>query len=203
MTNSAQILDATFWDNNYQTQSTGWDLGSVSPPLSNYIDQLEEKSLSILIPGCGKAYEAAYLLASGFTNITVIDISAVLTASLSNKLQKYIGKELTVITGDFFEHDGQYDLILEQTFFCALSPGLRTNYAQKMFTLLKPEGKLTGLLFDRIFEFQGPPFGGSKNEYEALFAPYFKILKLEACYNSVKPRAGSELFFQLVKNKDK
>lgn len=201
MTNSPQLLDASFWDNIYQTENTGWDLGSVSPPLSNYIDQLKEKSLSILIPGCGNAYEAEYLLKAGFSNVTVIDISAVLTSRLIEKLRKYIGKGLTVITGDFFEHEGQYDLILEQTFFCALSPELRTNYAYKMFKLLKPGGKLTGLLFDKTFEFHGPPFGGNKREYEALFAPYFKVLKLEASYNSVKPRAGSELFFQLIKDK--
>lgn len=174
---SLTSLDAAFWDTNYQTQNTGWDLGVVSPPLSSYIDQLEDKSISILIPGCGNAYEVEYLLNAGFSNVTVIDISSVLTERLKEKLQPSVGKELKVLTGDFFEHTGQYNLIIEQTFLCALDPELRINYAKKMIALLAPGGKLTGLLFNRTFEQPGPPFGGDKKEYEALFSSNVRIKK--------------------------
>ena len=44
-------LDAEFWENRYRNQETGWDLGTVSPPLKAYIDQLEDKDVAILIPG--------------------------------------------------------------------------------------------------------------------------------------------------------
>ena len=101
--------------------------------------------------------------------------------------------------GDFFNHTGQYDLILEQTFFCALDPSLRTNYVQKMSELLKENGKLVGLLFGVQFP-NNPPFGGSREEYLSLFSDTFKINLLEPCYNSVKPRQDSELFFNFSKN---
>jgi hypothetical protein len=78
-------LGEAFWNNRYDTADTGWDLGQVSPPLKAYIDQLENKNLRILIPGCGNTYEAEYLLQQGFEDVTVIDIAPTLVASLSTK----------------------------------------------------------------------------------------------------------------------
>jgi methyl halide transferase len=196
--NTDQVeLNAGFWDQRYQNNLTGWDLGAVSPPLSDYFDQLPDKNISILIPGCGNAYEAAYLLEKGFTNITLIDIAPSLVKGLLEKHQAHIGKQLTLIAGDFFKHSGQYDLVVEQTFFCALDPSLRNAYAAHMQKLVKPGGKLAGLLFDKSFE-GGPPFGGSKSEYQSLFERYFHIEKMEPCTNSVKPRMGSEVFIELI-----
>ncbi|MNR35864.1 Thiopurine S-methyltransferase (TPMT) [compost metagenome] len=45
-------LDQTYWDNQYQSNRTGWDLGEISPPLKNYIDTLKDKAIRVLIPGC-------------------------------------------------------------------------------------------------------------------------------------------------------
>ena len=190
-------LGQQFWDERYRTNETGWDLGTVSPPLKAYIDQLENKNLRILIPGCGNTYEAEYLLQQGFTNVTLIDIAPTLVNNLKEKFKN--NKNIRILLGDFFEHQGKYDLILEQTFFCALNPSLRTQYRDKMLTLLEPGGKLAGLLFNKVFEKEGPPFGGSKEEYEQLFKTGFSLLTFEACYNSVAPRAGWELFIILQK----
>ncbi len=177
---------------------TGWDIGYPSTPLKEFIDQLGNKSISILIPGCGNSYEAEYLLRSGFNNLTLIDIAPSLTRELENKFHSYLDKQLTIITGNFFELNKQYDLILEQTFFCALDPSLRLKYVQKMYEILKPGGKLVGVLFDKAFD-GGPPFGGSREEYMKLFKEYFSIETMEPCYNSIPPRAGTELFIKIKK----
>ncbi|MGE0637078.1 MAG: methyltransferase domain-containing protein [Bacteroidia bacterium] len=190
-------LGQHFWDERYQTNETGWDLGAVSPPLKAYIDQLQNKNLRILIPGCGNTYEAEYLLQQGFTDVTLIDIAPTLVNKLKDKFKD--NKSINIILGNFFEHSGAYDLILEQTFFCALNPSLRAAYRDKMLSLLVPEGKLAGLLFNKVFEKEGPPFGGSKQEYEELFKAGFKFITCEPCYNSVAPRAGGELFIILQK----
>lgn len=191
-------LDGDYWSNRYDNGTSFWDLGEVSPPLKKYIDQLSDKNIRILIPGCGNTYEADYLLKMGFTNVTVIDIATVLVAQLK---EKYKGNSnIKIILGDFFEHEGQYDLILEQTFFCAIDPALRKNYVAKMPELLVPNGKLVGVLFNRQFEEQGPPFGGTKNEYEQLFAKNFIFKSYEPCYNSFSKRKDTELFINLVKN---
>ena len=59
-------LNENFWNNKYINNETGWDLKAPSTPLKEYIDQLENKNIRILIPGCGNAYEAEYLLKQGF-----------------------------------------------------------------------------------------------------------------------------------------
>lgn len=188
---SSTTLNADYWSNRYQKNDTGWDIGYGSTPLVEYLQTITDKQLAVLIPGCGNAYEAEWLLQNAFTNVTVLDISPVLTAALK---ERFKNQPINIITGNFFEHKGQYDLILEQTFFCAIDPALRSSYVTKMHELLKHDGKLVGVLFNRSFE-GGPPFGGSKEEYELLFSKHLHIKKMELCYNSIPPRQGAELFF--------
>ncbi|HQW82964.1 MAG TPA: methyltransferase domain-containing protein [Ferruginibacter sp.] len=192
------LLDKTYWNNQYDAKLTGWDLGEVSPPIKKYIDQLTNKNLRILIPGCGNSYEASYLLQQGFTDITVIDIAPTLVASLKEKFET--NPNIKIILGNFFDHQGQYDLIFEQTFFCALNPLQRKDYVAKMKELLVWGGKLVGLLFDREFEQKGPPFGGCKKLYKPLFENYFSFKIFELCNNSFVKRKGTELFINLIKN---
>lgn len=71
---------------------------------------------------------------------------------------------------------------------------MRSEYAQKMFDLLKSKGKLVGVLFDFPLTNDGPPFGGSLEEYHNLFSKTFDIKTLSRCYNSIKPRKERELF---------
>ncbi|PHI20501.1 SAM-dependent methyltransferase [Lewinellaceae bacterium SD302] len=189
-----------YWQNRYENQQTGWDIGYPSTPLKEYIDQLTDRSISILIPGAGNAYEAEYLWRQGFQNVTVVDIAKAPLENLAERLPDFPPANL--IHTDFYEHQGQYDLILEQTFFCALPPGPenRQRYAKKMHELLKPGGKLVGLLFDFAFEDgKGPPHGGSKTEYLGYLEPSFNVKTLDRAYNSIKPRAGKELFLIGVK----
>jgi SAM-dependent methyltransferase len=189
-------LDKNYWETRYLISDTGWDLGKVSPPIKRYIDTLENKNARILIPGCGNTYEAEYLLLQGFTNITVIDIAPTLVKNLRDKFEKYTS--ISVILGDFFEHHEEYDLIIEQTFFCALPPNFRENYVAKMHKLLSNDGILAGLLFDKTFE-AGPPFGGSKSEYESLFSTTFHFINFDMSDHSIPKRANSELFFEFKK----
>jgi SAM-dependent methyltransferase len=189
-------LDQEYWDIQYKTNATGWDIGKISPAIKEYIETLENKNTRILIPGCGNSYEAEYLLNLGFNNITVIDIAPTLIENLQEKFKN--NPNIKIVLGDFFEHQGEYDLILEQTFFCALPPKMRKKYVSKMHQLLSNGGKLAGLLFNKSFE-SGPPFGGSDAEYQQLFENYFEILQMDLCQNSIKPRANSELFIEFQK----
>lgn len=190
-------LDKNYWEERWETRQTGWDIGYSSPPIEEYMVQYENKEANILIPGCGNAYEVEFLWNLGFKNITVLDISPTAVEILKEKYKDWDG--VTVICEDFFRHHGNYDLIIEQTFFCALSPNLRTQYAEKMHELLKVKGRIIGVLFNRTFEKNGPPFGGSTSEYQSIFEKYFEIEKMEECYNSIASRKGSEIFINLKK----
>ena len=198
MKKQPELLNETYWSDRYKNNSAAWDMGIVSPPLKEYFDQLTDKNIAILIPGCGNAYEAEYLLLNGFTNLTLIDISLLLVEKLQRKLAAYLGKELNIVCGDFFTLNQTFDLIVEQTFFCAIDPSLRLAYVEKMKALLTPNGKLTGVFFNRTFE-GGPPFSGSEAEYRLLFKDNFHIKIMEGCYNSISPRNGTELFVVLQK----
>lgn len=189
-------LDESFWDNRYITNNIGWDLGTCSPPLKAYFDQIEDKNLRILIPGCGNSYEATYLLQQGFKNVFILDISEKAIASFKEKNPSF--PEQQIFNGNFFDHNETYDLIVEQTFFCAIDPKLRSAYAKKSHELLTDNGKLIGVLFNREFD-GGPPFGGSIDEYQKTFGEMFDILIMEPCHNSIEPRSGAEIFISFRK----
>jgi hypothetical protein len=189
-------LNKEYWENRYKSDTANWDIGQISNPLKEYIDQLKNKNVRILIPGAGNGYELDYLIEKGFHNVFVIDYAQQPIDAII-KRNKALKKHL--ICEDFFNHSETYDLILEQTFFCALQPNLRENYATKMFNLLSEKGKIAGLLFNFELSEVGPPFGGSYEEYVNLFSKKFTIKTLEPAYNSIKPRANKELFFTFEK----
>ncbi|MEP7143347.1 MAG: methyltransferase domain-containing protein [Ferruginibacter sp.] len=191
-------LDDLYWSNRYADHTCTWDAGAVTTPLKDYFDQLTDKNIAILVPGCGNSYEAEYLLKQGFTNITLIDISTTLCKKLEVKFAAYLSLGLTIICTDFFDHHGQYDLVIEQTFFCALHPSKRNAYVEKIHEILKLNGKLAGVLFNKDFS-DGPPFGGHIEEYETLFSGTLLIETMDRCYNSIPPRKEAELFIKMIR----
>jgi len=190
---SKKDLDKQYWETKYSENSIGWDIGYTSIPLEKYFKQLTNKNLKILIPGAGNSYEAEYLHKNKFTNVNVMDIALQPLLNLKSRVPAFPNENL--IQTDFFNHKETYDLIIEQTFFCSFNPNKRAEYVKKMADLLNDKGKLIGLLFDFELSEEGPPFGGSLNEYLQLFSPLFNIKTLERCHNSIKPRFGNELFF--------
>ena len=194
---SENPIDKTYWNSKWIDHQIGWDVGGATPAITAYMAQYANKNAAILIPGCGNAYEAEYLVANGFNHITLIDIApravSILTEKFAHKPQ------VTVLCEDFFEHQGDYDLIIEQTFFCAIPPNKRDEYAEKTASLLNKNGKIIGLMFDRVFEAAGPPFGGYMSDYKQIFDPFFIIKSLDKCNNSILPRANSEVFINLIK----
>ncbi len=195
--NTPVILKAEWWEQRWKNGQTGWDIGHASPPITEYMAQHTNKNAAILIPGCGNAHEAEYLIENGFQDITLLDISPTAVELAKKKFADY--PQIRVICDDFFKHDGKYDLIIEQTFFCTLLPEGRYMYANKAYELLNKGGKIVGVLFGIPFPHQGPPFGGTSAEYKSIFEKKFHIQTMDECYNSIKPRAGNELFINLVR----
>lgn len=197
VTECERPLDQSYWNAQWNDNQTGWDIGYASPAIAEYLSNYPDKNASILIPGCGNAYEAEFLVENGFTNITLIDIAPKAVELLKEKFSGNSG--IRVLCEDFFLHQGSYDLIIEQTFFCALPPRMRQKYVWKMHQLLNKKGVLAGLLFNREFEIN-PPFGGNKAEYEKLFRQAFEFQSFDVTDKSIPARAGSELFIEFYKN---
>lgn len=190
-------LNPDYWNAHYQHWDTPWDIGHASPPLISYLEKEQQKSKRILFPGAGRAHEAIYMHRMGFTEIYVCDWAEKALDYLKRQQPDFPTGHLLV--GDFFDLEPAFDLIIEQTFFCAILPEQRPAYARKCHELLHPKGKLAGLLFASVFPFPGPPFGGTRAEYEAIFSPYFSLNHLEIAKNSIPPRLGNELFFEFSK----
>ncbi|MEW7290354.1 methyltransferase domain-containing protein [Aquimarina sp. 2304DJ70-9] len=193
--------ESLYWSQRYTENRIGWDIGYVATPLKEYIDQLTDKTIKILIPGAGNAYEAEYLFQQGFQNVFVLDISPEPLDAFAERVPDFPKSQL--LLADFFTLEGNYDLILEQTFFCSFIPTRknRAAYVAQMANLLKPEGKLVGLWFDIPLteDMEKRPFGGDKELYLSYLETHFNVLTFEKCYNSITPRQGNELFGILKK----
>ena len=192
-------FNAQYWNQRYKDHETGWNLGHISQPIKTYIDQLDNKALTILIPGAGNSFEAEYLWNLGFKNVYIIDVASIPLINFKKRVPNFPDDQ--IILGNFFELELTFDLIIEQTFFCALAPSLRKAYVAKSADLLNEGGKIAGLLFDFPLTEKGPPFGGSLSEYQNLFGSSFNLKTLERCYNSEPSRENKELFIIFEKSK--
>ena len=188
---------ADFWEARYANDETGWDAKAPTTPFVAFFETLKNKEVRILIPGCGNAYEGELLWRLGFKNTYLLDYAEAPRENFLTRVPSFPANQF--LLGDFFELKGKYDFIFEQTFFCALEPKLRSDYAKKMYDLLEPNGHLVGLMFTFPLTEVGPPFGGSAKEYQTYFEPYFDFCTFEPCRNSIKPRMGKELFINLKK----
>ncbi len=187
-------MNKNYWDKRYLNGNTPWTLNRVAPPLQYYFETIRPpKDLKILIPGAGSSPEAMFLYENGYKNVFVLDISELAISEFEGKYPEF--PKANIIHGDYFDHTEGYDLIVEQTFFCALPLAIRKQYVFHTKQILVLGGKLIGLFFQGEFNGEGPPFRASKLEYEELFQEQFRISKIEECYNSIPPRQGSELFF--------
>ena len=138
---TANELNSIYWDKRYQEGTTGWDLGAANPVLFDYVINNCARDMRILVPGAGKAHEVAALWKAGYTNVYAADIAP----SAKEEFLKFIPDfpaENYLIT-DFFELSESFDLILEQTFFCAIDPTLRERYVNQVHHLLSTTGEFT------------------------------------------------------------
>ncbi len=190
-------LDETYWRARYLKGDTPWDIGCASPALVRFCQALPHKQVRILIPGAGFAHEAEWLWRHGFRNTFVCDWVEAAFAPLRQRVPDFPAEQMLV--RDFFALEDTFDLILEQTFFCALPPARRPEYVRQCARLLPPGGVLAGLLFASHFPFQGPPFGGTEATYRRLLPPCFKIEEMALTPHSIAPRRGNELFFKALR----
>ena len=189
-------LDADYWTERYEGGTTGWDIGAPSPQLMEIALKFPKDS-RILIPGGGNGHEAEALWGLGYANVFLCDFSELPLANFRERVNGFPENQL--LHQDFFELHGSYDLVLEQTFFCALDPSLREDYMSQMSRLLVRGGVLSGLLFNFPLTEDGPPFGGSEQEYRERFEPYFRLDVLRESVLSIPPRAGREVYFEAIK----
>ncbi|AFY70984.1 thiopurine S-methyltransferase [Thalassoporum mexicanum PCC 7367] len=190
----SEILDWQSWENRYQVGTTGWDMGQPAPPLVSLLehDSSLEPGRAVVL-GCGNGHDALLFAQHGFT-VTGLDF-APSAIDFAQQQAKQLGLEADFLQRDIFNLEpelmGQFDYVIEHTFFCAIAPSQRSDYVKAVRSLLKPQGKLIGLfwLHDRP---GGPPYGGSIAELSQLMASSFEQLSFTPAANSIPKRAGDE-----------
>ncbi|PYH46791.1 putative thiol methyltransferase [Aspergillus saccharolyticus JOP 1030-1] len=141
-----------------------------------------------LVPGCGRGVDVLLLASFGYDayGLEYSDVAVKMckdeAARNGNKYSvRYaeIGRgKITFVQGDFFKDDwlkrlqlplNGFDLIYDYTFFCALNPTMRPDWALRHTQLLapSPRGNLICLEFPRhkATAEQGPPWGVSSEAY--------------------------------------
>ena len=49
-------LDSKYWNNRYEQFDTGWDVGSITPPIEEYFSSFKMFNSKILVIGAGNGY---------------------------------------------------------------------------------------------------------------------------------------------------
>ncbi len=188
------------WQRHYDEGDLGWDLGKVAPPFVNLFESKTIVPCKTLIPGCGRGHEVLYLSGNGF-DVTAVDYSIGAVAHLRDAILK---KEFNsrVFHLDFFEldesHNEIYDLLIEQTFFCAISPEQRSSYVATVARVLKKGGMLAGLFYHTGQE-GGPPFDTTEEDIIEYFSDSFEIRELAQAKDSAEQRKDKEWLAILTK----
>jgi SAM-dependent methyltransferase len=176
-----------FWDERFAQAFTPWD--SHGAPASFVAFASHSEPCEVLIPGCGSAYEAAWLAERGWP-VTAIDFSAAALAAA----QRQLGKHAALARqADFFSFTPERapQWVYERAFLCALRPERRADYARRMAGLLAPGGVLAGFFWLGATA-KGPPFGIEEAELDDLLAPYFDLIDDRPVAESLPVFAGRE-----------
>lgn len=187
---------ASFWNEKYLNIDSNWDLNS---PTDVFVDLIKnKKSFSpgkLLVVGCGKGYDAVAAAKEGF-EVSAIDFSSY-AINYAGELAQNNSVSLNLIEEDIFnlheDFNGQFDIVYDYVMYCAINPSRRKEYARKISSLLKVNGKLLALLFPVENRSGGPPFGISALEFYKNFSEFLQLELATNSINSIKPRAGREL----------
>jgi hypothetical protein len=177
-----------FWDERFERGFTPWDRGGVPQALRDFVARTGTP-LATLIPGCGAAYELAFLLEQGW-DATAIDFSPAAVATAKAGLGQW---GANVIEADFFTYSPQrpLGLIYERAFLCALPRAMWPQVAARWAELLAPGALLAGFFFFDDAA-KGPPFGIGRAALDALLTPGFECIEDAAVSDSIPVFAGKE-----------
>jgi methyl halide transferase len=193
--------DADFWAELYRNGDTGWDQGGPSPGLVDFLNRdvgagrvMPFQSGRALVPGCGRGHDARALAAAGFTVIG-LDVVKGAVEEAARMAEAEGLKRIRFAQADFLHLPaplrGPYDLIFENTFFCAIDPDHRNRYVEAAANLLAAAGFLLGVFYN-IQPETGPPFGATREELLDRFGRRFRLI-LDRVPSSIPRREGKEL----------
>ena len=196
------VSSSDFWEECYQENNIGWDLGAPTPIFMDWCDGLQT-SKNICIPGSGNGYDPLYFASKGH-DVTAIDFAQSPISRLIRE-SKNRGLDITALKKDIFNLEeslyNKFDYVVEYTCYCAISPSMRIKYIEVVHNLLKKGGELVAIFLpiNKDLSEGGPPFGIDLEDTLELFDQKFSLIESIQHPLSIKPRFGNEQFVRLSK----
>ncbi len=190
-------MERDFWQGLYEKGDTRFDVGAPSPPLMDWLDAHPIVASRAIVPGCGYGHDVIELAQRGLSTVGVDFAPAAVQAGRAAADRAGLSSRARFLECDVFslgsEHDGAYDLLFEQTCYCAITPARRDDYAALAARLVAPGGTLLFVVYPADGHQGGPPFAIDPTEVEPRFAAWFDLLWMGAPERPSKPtRAGKE-----------
>lgn len=196
----AQSGHQQFWDEIYRKEVPPWELHKPHPAFTALVPKLKLTRSRVLVLGAGSGSDAAYFAEQGHI-VTAVDFSAEAVTAAKAKYADLTN--LRFMQSDIFNlptsMNGQFDLIVEHTCYCAIDPTRRNELVRIWRRLLADNGHVLGVFF-AIDKRSGPPFGGSEWEIRARLSKGFQPLYWLRWHQSVADRLGTELLVYAQKS---
>lgn len=173
------MVEGTDWAARYRSGDTPWDLGGPHPELSV---RLQDGRLApprpgakAFVPGAGAGHDALALARRGWA-VTAVDLVVDLAPRVGPELERKGGR---FVVGDAIAFDGagEFDLVWDHTFFCAMPPARRGDWGRQVESLLVPGGVYSALVFPvgKPAAEGGPPFGMEEAHVLEVLGPLFRL----------------------------
>jgi SAM-dependent methyltransferase len=193
LTERADIVGSIFWSSKYKEHTTPWDLGTHNPGIEALVTKAKLMPSQICVLGAGRAHDAAFLAKIGH-HVTAVDFcpEAIAEAkSLYGEIERlnFVCQDVHTFAK---ENPGRFDIVVEHTLYCAITPKDRSKLVRSWKALLNERGYLLGVFFvmDRP---EGPPYGGSEWEIKKRLITNFDFYYWFRFRKSEDWRKGCEL----------
>eukprot|EP00934_Nitzschia_sp_Nitz4_P007348 Nitzschia sp. Nitz4//scaffold147_size54853//20822//21691//NITZ4_006615-RA/size54853-processed-gene-0.22-mRNA-1//-1//CDS//3329536687//7338//frame0 len=221
------------WETLWKEGLTPWDLGGPTKAMISEVASKNLAPTTALIPGCGTGYDLVSLgryldslkdSASPPSTVVGLDISETSLRMAQEYLEATLERDgptqtdILLCKGDFFASPTtwdtlyqtgsssvpeQYDFIFDYTFFCAIPPELRPNFAPQVNQLLNTDGHLLTLMFPLTTKEKaeaskdvGPPYLMCVESYKEFMNAgdlYLETPEPYECDDTAHHRKGQEL----------
>ena len=183
------------WKGAWREGRTPWDAGQSPPALRDLLARELVPAGRILVPGCGTGYDLASL-ARADREVIGLDLSKEARDAFLATHGDLPGPVRYEVTNFFtYEIEGGVDFVWDYTFFCALDPDQRSDWAEVIARLLKPNALLATLLFpfeDPISDREGPPWPINTELVRGFLGSRFDEVEVKPVEQSHPGREGRE-----------
>lgn len=191
---NADLHDPSGWEARYVKGDIPWDLGLAPPCLADLLAHLGPSPLRVLVPGAGFGHDALAWARSGH-NVTAIDIAPSAVAGIQARALD-AGLRVEALALDLFDLPAaiqeSFDVVWEQTCFCAIMPAQRATYVRAMADALRAEGIFYGLFWNHGMA-QGPPFSICEEDVRGAFEDEFQVERMTPVEHSAGERQNEFL----------